>query len=169
MENFNLLAVAVAALVPILVGMFWYSKLGFEKPWMAASGVTEAQIQSGNMPLIFGVSLVMAFLIAFTLQFSVIHQYHLYSTVANDPAVMSGAMDSEAGQWFLAAMESYGNNFRTFKHGVLHGVIMGLLFVGPILTINGLFERRSFKYIAIHAGYWVITLGIMGGIISAWQ
>jgi len=28
-----------------------------------------------------------------------------------------------------------------------------------------MFERRGFKYIAIHGGYWMLTLGLMGGII----
>jgi len=37
----------------------------------------------------------------------------------------------------------------------------------PIIAVSSLFERRSWKYIAIHGGYWVLSLGIMGGIISA--
>ncbi|RME97248.1 MAG: DUF1761 domain-containing protein [Bacteroidetes bacterium] len=170
MENFNLLAVAVAALIPMAVGFFWYGKMGFERPWMAAADMTEEKIQSANMGLIFGVSFVMAFILSFVLQFSVIHQFSLYSLVADDPAVISGAMDSENAKWFLNAMEMFGGKFRTFGHGAVHGGIMvGLLTITPILTIVALFERRSFKYIAINAGYWIVTLAIMGGILCAWQ
>ncbi|HRN41812.1 MAG TPA: DUF1761 family protein [Vicingus sp.] len=28
-----------------------------------------------------------------------------------------------------------------------------------------MFERKGFKYIAINSGYWIITLGLMGGVI----
>jgi hypothetical protein len=75
---------------------------------------------------------------------------------------------SEAGQMVAAFLEKYGNEFRTFKHGLLHGVISAISIALPILGIVALFERKSAKYIFIHLGYWVITLGIMGGIICAY-
>jgi hypothetical protein len=37
----------------------------------------------------------------------------------------------------------------------------------PVITVSALFEQRSWKYIAIHAGYWIVCLGLMGGLISA--
>jgi hypothetical protein len=43
----------------------------------------------------------------------------------------------------------------------------GLFFAFPIVGINGLFERKSWKYIFIHAGYWMLTLMLMGGIVCA--
>jgi hypothetical protein len=69
---------------------------------------------------------------------------------------------------FAAFMADYGTAFRTFKHGALHGFMTGLFFAFPMLAINGLFERKSWKYIFVHAGYWILTLTIMGGIICAW-
>jgi hypothetical protein len=62
----------------------------------------------------------------------------------------------------------YGTNFRSFKHGALHGTIMAVLFAFPILAINALFERKGAKYIFIHLGYWVITIALMGGVICGW-
>ena len=38
----------------------------------------------------------------------------------------------------------------------------------PILGIQAMFEKKSFKYVAINAGYWIVTLAIMGGIICEW-
>lgn len=170
MENFNFLAIAVAALVPLAIGSVWYSKIGFEKAWMASSGMTAEKIQQGNMAVTFGLTLVLGFIMAFVLQFHVIHQFQVFGLVANDPAVLDGSMNSEAGKWFTDAMAQYGDNFRTFGHGAAHaGIFVGLLLVTPIITVNALFEQRSFKYIAIHAGYWIVTLAIMGGIIGAWQ
>ncbi len=60
-------------------------------------------------------------------------------------------------------------NFATFKHGALHGGIMGLMFVTPILVIKALFERRSFTHMVINFAYWIIVLTLMGGILCAWQ
>jgi hypothetical protein len=44
----------------------------------------------------------------------------------------------------------------------------GVMFALPLIGINSLFERKSFKYIAINAGYWIVCLTIMGSIISGW-
>lgn len=57
--------------------------------------------------------------------------------------------------------------FDTFKHGAFHGVIMSLFVAMPVMVINGLFERKNFKNLAINILYWVITLALMGGTIDA--
>jgi hypothetical protein len=46
-------AVLVAALSGFVIGGLWYGPL-FQKPWMAASGVTREQGAQGNKLLIFG-------------------------------------------------------------------------------------------------------------------
>jgi lysylphosphatidylglycerol synthetase-like protein (DUF2156 family) len=56
-------------------------------------------------------------------------------------------------------------DFRTFKHGAFHGIIATIGLVLPIIGINALFERRGFKYIALHVGYWLVCLILMGGFI----
>ncbi|MEM1124806.1 MAG: DUF1761 domain-containing protein, partial [Bacteroidota bacterium] len=33
--------------------------------------------------------------------------------------------------------------------------------------MNALFERRGWKYIWIHTGYWFITLALIGGLLCA--
>ncbi len=64
-------------------------------------------------------------------------------------------------------MEQYGTNFRTFKHGAFHGAIGGIMLALPIVGTNALFERKGVKYIAINAGFWIISMALMGGIICA--
>lgn len=59
------------------------------------------------------------------------------------------------------------NHFRTFKHGAFHGVFFGLMVILPVICINALFERRGFKYIAVNAGFWIVSLAPMGGVICA--
>lgn len=71
---------------------------------------------------------------------------------------------------FLGAVVQHGGEeFHTFKHGAFHGATAGVMFALPILGVIALFERRSLTYVLLHAGYWVLTLALMGGILSAWR
>ncbi len=69
---------------------------------------------------------------------------------------------------FEAFMAKYGNNYRTFKHGVLHGVLGGVGLILPVLATQAMFEKKTVKYVAINAGYWIVTIALMGGIICQW-
>jgi hypothetical protein len=69
---------------------------------------------------------------------------------------------------YAAFMADYGTVLRTFKHGALHGFMSGLFLAFPLIAINGLFERKSWKYIFIHAGYWTVSMTIMGAIVCGW-
>ena len=163
----NFLYVFLAALVPMIFGFIWYNPKVFGKVWMDASGMTEAKMKSGNMSVIFGVSLVLSFLLAISLMPITIHQMGVFSTLAN-PDTMADPINSEGAKYFKDFMSKYGSNFRTFKHGLFHGISAGLLFVLPVMGITAILERKGFKYIAINCGYWILCLGIMGGIICQW-
>ncbi|MEP6646268.1 MAG: DUF1761 domain-containing protein [Saprospiraceae bacterium] len=60
----NWLAILIAALIPMLVGFIYYHKNVFGKAWMSSLGITEEDTKKGNMAIIFGVSLVMSFMLA---------------------------------------------------------------------------------------------------------
>lgn len=165
--NINWLAMLVAALVPLAVGALWYSPILFANAWMKASGVTEENLKKGNMALIFGLTFFFSFLLAMILNSVVIHQTHVYSMLMNDPGFADP--NSDTGKWLADTMAKYGQNFRTFGHGAIHGTISGIFFILPIIAINALFERRNGRYIAIHAGYWIVTLALMGAIVCGWQ
>ena len=163
----NFLYVFLAALVPMIFGFIWYYPKVFGKVWMDASGMTEAKMKSGNMSVIFGVSLVLSFLLAISLMPITIHQMGVFSTLAN-PDTMADPINSEGAKYFKDFMSKYGSDFRTFKHGLFHGISAGLLFVLPVMGITAIQERKGFKYIAINCGYWILCLGIMGCIICQW-
>jgi hypothetical protein len=76
-----------------------------------------------------------------------------------------GGDSSLASTSYEAMMAVHGEDFRTFRHGVFHGILAGIFIALPIIGTNALFERKSTKYILINAGYWIVTLGVMGGII----
>lgn len=161
--EFNFLTTAVAALVPLIMGFIWYGPMLFQKAWMKELGFTEESLKGGNMVMIFIGCYVLSFLMAFILQTVVIHQFGVQSTLMNEPgfAEQTGAVYTN----FQEFMSLYGDRFRTFGHGALHGTMVGLLMFMPVMAINAMFERRSFKYVAINAGYWIITTALMGGIL----
>lgn len=159
----NLVYIALAALVPMIVGFIYYNPKTLGTAWMNAAGMTEEKIKSGNMGVIFGVSFLFSFMLAFVLQPMVIHQFGVMSTLLNEQGF--GDSNSAIGIYYNDFMTKYGQNFRTFKHGMLHGFILTLFFVMPVMGVNALFERKSFKYIFINVGFWAISLMLMGGIL----
>ena len=159
----NILVIALSALIPLVVGFIWYHPKVFGNAWMVAAGMTQEKTQGMNMIVVFGLTYLMSFLAAFILQTMVIHQFGVMSILVDEPGFNDPT--SEMGMYFSNFMENYGNNFRSFKHGVLHGTTTGLFFVTPIMTVNSLFERKGFKYIAINGGFWIVSLALMGGVI----
>ena len=141
--NINWLAIAVATIIPLVTGFIWYNPKVFGIVWMRESGMTEEKAKQMNPAKTYGLAIVCAFLIAFFLWPQVL---------------MGGGPDMPHGV----------DPFLTFKHGAFHGALIGLLLVLPVFWTNALFEQKSFKYVAINVGYWVVTLAIMGGIINAW-
>ena len=165
--HINFLIVLVAALVPMLMGFIWYNPKVLGNAWMKAAEVTQEKMKGANMAVIFIMAFVFSFLLAFEMQFLVIHQFSVYSMLNHyiDPANPNYSVD--VVNYLKEMMDKYGNEFRTFKHGALHGTIAGFLIALPIMGTNALFERKGFKYIAINAGFWIINLALMGGIICA--
>ena len=136
----NWLGLIVAAVSALAVGFVWYNPKVFGTAWMKEVGMTEEDAQKGNMPMIFGIALVVAFLLSFWFNYF----------------IQSAHPDTLA-------------EFSTFGHGAFHGAFVGILVAMPVLVTNSLFEQRSFKYMAINVGYWIVTISVMGGIICAWR
>ena len=57
----------------------------------------------------------------------------------------------------------------TTMKGAVYGFLIGFGWVSMSLASNHLFEQRSLKLFAIHAGYHTLSFTIMGAIIAAWQ
>jgi hypothetical protein len=165
--NVNFLVLLAAAIIPMIIGFIWYHPKVLGTFWMQASGVTEDKLKSGNMALIFCLAFLFSFFMAFVIQFLVIHQMHTFSILGTQPD--SSDPNSEASLMLKKFMELFGTSYRTFKHGALHGTMSGIFLAMPLVAITALFERRSFKYIAVHAGYWIICFGLMGGVICAFS
>lgn len=164
--HINFLAVLVAALVPMIMGFIWYNPKVLGTAWMEASGMTPEKAKNANMVLIFILSFVFSFILAFSIQFMTIHQFGVnslfYKQPINDPGTEMGAL-------YKHIMDALGTSYRTFKHGALHGTIGAITIVLPVIATGAMFEGKGFKYIAINAGYWIISMAIMGGIVCGWM
>jgi len=161
----NYVIVISTALIPMIIGVIWYHPAVMGNAWMNASGVTPDQAKSGNMAIIFGVSILFSLMLATMIPALVIHQSGMVSMMMSEQGVPGNEMSNPD---FKYMFDKYGHNYRTFKHGVFHGVISSLFFALPILGIMAMVERRNAKYIFIHLGYWIVTLALMGGVVCQW-
>jgi len=158
MEGFNFLAILVAAAVPIVMGFLLYNPKIFGNAWMREAEMTEEKMKGGNMAVIFGVSILLSILLSFFTIFLVVHETGVYG-------MTEGQLDGATAKAF---MDEWAGKYRSFGHGAIHGGMAGVFMVLPIVAINAMFERKSWKYILINAGYWIVCLAIMGSIISGW-
>ena len=159
--SFNLIAVLVASLATLLVGFVWYNPKVFGTIWMNETGMTEEKAKQGNMLKIFGFTILFSLMISFIMPTIVIHQMGAYGMIGGE---IDKALPS-----YTAFMADYGDAFRTYKHGALHGFISGIFIALPIIGVNAMFDQKSWKLIFVNAGYWIVTLTIMGAIICGWK
>ena len=162
----NIGVVALAALIPMIMGFIYYNPKVVGTAWMKASGVTDEKMKGANMPIIFGLSFLFSFMLAFVMFSLVVHQSSLYSLFFGQEGL--GVEGSVTMNEINGLMDLYGDRFRTFKHGAFHGTVLGIFVALPILGTNALFERKSGKYILINVAYWTITIALMGGVLCQW-
>lgn len=163
MELINFKAIFVASFSSLIVGFIWYNPKVFGTIWMNETGMTEEKARQSSMLKVFGLTFVLSFMLAFIMPTFVIHQFGALGMIGG-PSEVEKAMPS-----YLAFLSDYGNVFRTYKHGALHGSMIGLFVALPVIATNCLFEQKSFKYAAITSGYWILVMTIMGAIICGWK
>ena len=158
----NFWLVFVAGFIPLVTGFIWYNPKVFGNAWMKSAGMTEESMKGANMILIFGLCYLFGVMLAIAMMTIVIHQMGLFSALQGDKT-------PETAAYMKNFFDTYGSRFRTFKHGALHGTISGLFIALPVLGTCALFERKGFKYIAVHTGYWMLTMALMGGVLCAFS
>ncbi len=63
-SGINIWELLAAALSTFVVGFLWYGKALFGKTWQRLAGLSDEEVQGGNMALIFGLTFVLNFIIA---------------------------------------------------------------------------------------------------------
>ncbi len=138
----NWLAQLVAAAAALGIGAIYYHPKAFGNAWMKSAGLTEEKLKGGNMIVILGGAFALSFILGMFLFFSI-----------------------ETGHSTTGVNEGH----KTFGHGMLHGTMLAIMTAVPVVVINGMFERRKAMNNLLHVGYWILTYGVMAGIVDAWR
>jgi hypothetical protein len=80
----NFYPILVAALVPLLVGFIWYHPSVFGKSWMQDTGIDMQDAEGMNMGKVFGITALLALMLAAAVLPMVVHQMHVGSLLEND-------------------------------------------------------------------------------------
>ena len=80
----NWIAVLAGAVSGFVIGGLWYGPL-LGKAWMAATGMTEEDIQNGHMGKIYGTTFLLSVLISWTMA----HTFQSYAGFGADLSVMA--------------------------------------------------------------------------------
>lgn len=166
MLTLNWIVIFTAGIIPLLVGAIYYHPKVLGKAAKRAAGLDPDAPDAGHHPKVYVFALLLGVLLAIFMVPIVIHASHIFSIVAQQGGGPAEP-NSPAAQDALAFFAKYGGNFRTFGHGIFHGVLTLVFGAWPLLAIHAMFERRSWRYIAVHLGYWAIVLTLLGGVICA--
>jgi len=145
MPDYNFLAIAAAALVPMILGGLYYGPL-FGKQWAASTGKTMEELEPNNKAVTYGLALLVAFILAFSIKTNI---------------ELTHKDVNSAGELIFGS-------FHTFKHGALHGLMTGVLVVTPVIVSLSLFHKMSAKNILLNVVFWLLAMALMGGIVDAW-
>ena len=146
MPTTNVAAIIVAALIPSIIGGLYYGPL-LGKPWLASLGKSADEMKPNNPIVAYGLAVLMAALIAMSLNM-------ILQLVHKDV--------NEEGELFF-------NTFRTFKHGALHGALLAISFVVPVIVSHGIFQKHSAKNILLNVVFWILCFTLMAGVLDAWH
>jgi len=139
----NMIAVLVAALVPMIMGFIYYHPKVMGSAWMKANGFTMDNMKEAPKPVWYLVALAFSFILSFRMCMDVIAPGQ---DVAPD-----------------------GHSYVTFQHGMTHGLINTLFILLPVLGTLAIFEKRSWSWVFVNLAYWALTLMVMQGSLSYWR
>jgi len=146
MPEINIFAILVAAAVPNALGALYYGPL-FGKRWLSSLNMTADDMKGRNEGLIYGGAYLLCAVVCFFSKFLV----ELAHKDVNDQ-----------GELIFAS-------FHTFPHGAIHGSVIAIGIVIPIIVCLGLFQKSTTSNILINSLFWLICFAIMGGILDVWN
>lgn len=167
----NFIAILVAALVPMVLGFIWYHPKVFGTVWMQLTGMTEEKAQQGNMFVKFGLAFLFSLLLAAVLNGLVVHDAFVEGAAYYEmQASVDGKPTPKTAEWLEYYKTTLSESNHTFQHGSFHAlVLIGVLIILPVFATNAIFEGKGFKYVALNAGYWIVCVALMGGILALWR
>jgi hypothetical protein len=136
----NLLAILVAAIANMVLGSLWYSPIMFGKKWMAEAGLTPEKLEAAKAK---GMGRTYGIMAISTL---------IMSYVLSNTLVFASTYLSDSG----------------ISAGLQAGFWNWLGFVAPVSLSAVLWDGKSWTYWFITAGYYLVSLILMGVILALW-
>ena len=126
LSHINWIAILVAAISTFLIGGLWYSF--FEKPWMAVNNFTKELLLQRKLPLVFGLSFLFSFIMAFNLAM------FIGTKAAISYGLIAGFLTGFGWVFFSIGIISLFEK-RSFKYILINGGYMTVAFtvMGAIL------------------------------------
>jgi hypothetical protein len=131
MPEVNWLAVLAAAVSAFVVGGIWYSPAMFLKAWQRGAGLSDEQLRSGNVAMIFGGSLVLSIIAAAV--------FAMFLGPSPEPGFATAA-GFAAGLCWVAA--SFGINYLNERKSL------------SLFLINGGYHTVQFTVYGLILGLW---------------
>ncbi len=135
----NWMAFATAVVAQMIVGYLWFHPAVMGKIWARSLGKTYEDLTPKNPAVTYGIAFLLTLLFTMFL-------------VAN----VTGP-----GQEDL--------KFHTFQHGIVHAITLALMILLPVFGTPALFEKRDWRWVLVHVGYWFCRIGVAAGILSYWR
>lgn len=159
----NLPVLLLAALIPLATGFAWlHPRLFGGERWCRLNGMASRQLTQGIKPLHWLLMLLFGFFLALGVYAFCVHQSAVFSIVSADMT----ALQTGTARAFL---DEYGDRHLSFGHGWMHAAFgLPLAFALPVLGLIALLDRKPTKILLVYLGYWMLTLGLMGGVIGQW-
>ena len=114
MPNVDLLGVLLCGIASMLLGGIWYSPLLFGKSWQRGARLSDEQLASGNMALIYGLAFLLSMIAAYVFGMFLGDEMGLW------PSVGAGAA---AGIFWVAG--PFGINYLFERKSIAHWLING--------------------------------------------
>ena len=135
MADINFLAVLLAGVAHVALGVFWYHPKVFGGAWMQLSGMSPEGVERGKKNMFLKTVIAFAAALAMAYMLSVV-------------LLISGQIGADI-------------TFDTFSWAFL----LWAGFIFPVMLGVVLWEAKSTVLLAINAGYWLCAVVLMSGII----
>lgn len=80
------------------------------------------------------------------------------------PTYIAAAVMAYVLSWAMSA-----TGMTSLMGGVKLGVLLWLGFVATVKLADVIFSGKSYQAYVLEAGYWLVSLGIMGAILGVWR
>lgn len=161
MLTFNYIVVIVTTILPILLAKIWFSESTRSLFKLAPSNPKN---DSPNKSILFyPITILLSLFFSISMHFQVIHQFHFKSLFLDE--VGFNESQGSAFKAFEYIMNSYGDKFRTYDHGIFHGLLNAIFIVLPILFLFKIEFNFTKKALLYYWLYFALTMMITGSII----